>query len=51
MNCTEAGKLGAIARNKNLSKERRLEISRKANEAKRLKALKHASRPSLKKPK
>jgi hypothetical protein len=39
MNCTEAGKLGAIARNKNLSKKRRLEISRKANEAKRLKAL------------
>ena len=35
MNCTDAGKLGAIARNKNLSPKRRKEISVKANLAKK----------------
>ena len=37
MNCTEAGKLGSIARNKNLSAKRRKEISQLANKAKSLK--------------
>jgi hypothetical protein len=37
MNCTEAGKLGAIARNKKLSPEERKAISIKANLAKKLK--------------
>ena len=40
MNCTEAGKLGGIARAKKLSKDRRLEISRKANDAKKKKRAK-----------
>ena len=34
MNCTDAGKLGGLARAKNLSKKRRMEISRLANKIK-----------------
>lgn len=47
MNCTEAGKLGGLARAKKLSKKRRLEISKLANKAKSLRRPKKAVKVSV----